>query len=174
MDWDQVRTKLFSNVDDPGNTAWWDTAWAALHDPKLGSVIQPDTPPVEVALWLVTLRNIHSVYESRYWDYEYDPLFLDWWSETGQSWEGLVAHLRSAKLLPSGSEPLSEESDEATDLVRGALHTYCFRRHETVSDLLSRYVEEDDLVMFFLDGMIPRDQDVYYRISSFVENGLSF
>ena len=163
---------MFRTAEDPQKSRWWDKAWETLVDSEFGPVIDLDTPDIEVALWLVTLRNIHAAYEATYWDHSYDPTWMDYWAATGESVKDLITYLDEQSFLEGGASQVVE--GENHQIVCDALRTFCWGKRQVVFDaMMKRFEDENTLSMVMLGGKLSKSRGACERIFSFVYNEFS-
>lgn len=159
--WSSIKDEMFSLAEDPLKSKWWDKAWAIMLDPNFGPVVARDMPEVEVALLLIELRNIHTGYELMYWQYDYEPTWLDYWDATGLPRKKLISYLKERGLLTS----VKVSEDENRGAVPDAMHTYCWGKRQAIFDALILHFEDDtNLGMHMLGGKVPRNRDAAQRI----------
>ncbi len=169
--WNGIKDEMFSSVEDPLKSKWWNKAWEIMLDPNFGPVVAKDMPEVEVALLLIELRNIHTGYEFMYWQYDYEPMWLDYWDATGLPLEKLVSYLKGIGFLADAD--VSE--DEDTGPVRDAMHTYCWGKRQAIFDALIRHFEDEtNLGMYMLGGKTHRNKNADQRIFDYACDQFDF
>ena len=160
---EEAKDAMFAHAEDPQNSQWWNVAWETLHDTAFGPVISRKTSAIEEALWLLELRNIHSVFESVFYGWEYDPMWMDWWEATGITEEELAAFLKK------------EGKFEEDDSLRDAIHTYCWDKRQTVFDtLMKRFEDESRLFWLFVGDKAPRNRDRAQAVYNWVADGFEY
>lgn len=157
---EEAKNAMFAHAEDPQNSKWWDVAWETLHDTAFGPVINKKTPVIEEALWLMELRNIHSAFESVFYGWEYDPMWIDWLEATGVEEQEMTAFLKQVNKF------------EEDDTLKDALHTYCWEKRQTVFDtLIKRFENESHLFDLFMGGKMPRDRDRAQAVYGWIDEG---
>ena len=173
--WDLIIEQVFQSADDPQHSQWWKVAWEALLDKASGPAIRPRSSDAEKALWMVSLRNVQSVYEAVYYEYEYDPLLTDYWASTGLTWNALVNQLRKEGSLRDDGIALDEDNHQHWSLVRDGHHKACWARRQQIFDgLMAHLGEEGDLAFLMLGNSIPRDREAAARMYSWVGDELQY
>ncbi len=158
-----VKNTMFAHAEDPQKSQWWNVAWETLHNADFGPVISKKTSPIEEALWLLELRNIHSVYECVFYDGSYDPMWIDWWETTGIAEDKLTAFLETTGDFEQGTS------------LQDAIHTYCWGKRQTIFDtLMKKYEDESALFMLFVGGKIPRSRDRAQAVYDWVSQGFGY
>ena len=153
------KQEMFSMIDDPLKSQWWETTWKLLHKPAYGPVISAKSPPMEKALWLITLRDLHAVYESRLWDCECETMYVDWWACTGFTMQDLACYLFEKGLI-SIDEEFSEDNESHYDEVMEALYGIILERRKQIYPLLLKeFGSEQEVRMFMVGGKETRSYD---------------